>query len=326
MIAAEEGQGRARATYRYVRIIVMLPAVWLIAAIIVVSLLRWPPYDSISDYYGGPMRDVFVGGLMACGICMVAYKGRSKLEDYALNFAGVNAFFVALVPNSFPRLLDEAQAAERTDTPPLVTSPELVGNLKIAVGLFLIVILVFLIVDWKVMKWSEFHWADQTRPANVLIALSWIAELALAGIVVAMVVGVETVATASVFTVVHFGAAALLVGNLSLAAASYASKKLHKPDEAPFDSPELFFQVVAVAMWLGIILGGVAILQGVQYSVLVTELWEIVLFVAFWVRATRIEWRLPSPRTRLLGLAANQRSNDGIDGDPTVPGQDGIGP
>jgi hypothetical protein len=33
---------------------------------------------------------------MASGVGMIAYKGRSKLEDYALNFAGVNAFFVAL--------------------------------------------------------------------------------------------------------------------------------------------------------------------------------------------------------------------------------------
>ena len=42
-----------------------------------------------------------------------AYKGQSKLEDYALNFAGFNAFLVALVPNSFPDLLTQALDAER---------------------------------------------------------------------------------------------------------------------------------------------------------------------------------------------------------------------
>ncbi len=79
----DQAQDRARGTYRYVRIVATLPAVWLLLAIAVVWVMRGVVFDSISDYYGGPLRDVFVGALMARGICMVAYKGQSKLEDYA---------------------------------------------------------------------------------------------------------------------------------------------------------------------------------------------------------------------------------------------------
>ena len=77
--------------------------------------------DSISDSYQGPVRDVFVGALMASGVCMIAYKGRSKLEDYALNFAGFNAFFVALVPKNFTAVLNTA--ATRHRSLPAMSSP-----------------------------------------------------------------------------------------------------------------------------------------------------------------------------------------------------------
>src|SRR5688500_3033316 len=98
-------RARERDTYRYLQIIMVVPAAWLLLCLLAAWGLMDADHDSISDYYGTPLRDVFVGALMACGICMVAYKGESKLEDYALNFAGFNAFLVALVPNSYPQIL-----------------------------------------------------------------------------------------------------------------------------------------------------------------------------------------------------------------------------
>ena len=65
---------------------------------------------SISAYYGGPVRDIFVGALFAIAACLVAYQGVGLLEDYALNGAG----FYALVPTGFGELMDELQ---RNPTP-----------------------------------------------------------------------------------------------------------------------------------------------------------------------------------------------------------------
>ena len=149
-------EDRVRSTYRYLRVIAIVPAAWLILAIIVVAELRHQVYPSISAYYGGPLRDVFVGALMASGICLIAYKGDSRLEDYALNFAGVNTFFVALVPNSFPDLLAEARAAEATSNPPAVSSADLLQNLGIAVFTFVVVAVVFIILDSRFFKWTRF--------------------------------------------------------------------------------------------------------------------------------------------------------------------------
>jgi len=59
--------------------------------------------DSLSAYYcdgrpAGGMRDVFVGGLFAIGVCLYLYKGFSKLENFTLNFAGAMAVGIALFP------------------------------------------------------------------------------------------------------------------------------------------------------------------------------------------------------------------------------------
>lgn len=53
---------------------------------------------SMSAFYGGVMRDWFVGILWAIGFFLINYKGFSALEDWLLNFAGVFAVLVAMTP------------------------------------------------------------------------------------------------------------------------------------------------------------------------------------------------------------------------------------
>jgi hypothetical protein len=57
---------------------------------------------SISAYYHTPMRDVFVGSLFAIGVFLYFYKGVTNQENIALNFAGVFAVLVALLPTAAP--------------------------------------------------------------------------------------------------------------------------------------------------------------------------------------------------------------------------------
>ena len=306
MASVADLEDRSRQTYRYVRIIVVIPAIWLILSIATVWILRGRVLASISDYYGGPLRDVFVGGLMAFGICMIAYKGQSKLEEYALNFAGFNAFLVALVPNSFSDLLSEAVAAEQAGVSLTVGSAELKQNLQIAVGVFLLVALVFVVVDVFVINWREFRWPEQSVLANIAVGASFVAEVVLLVFVALLVSGNDRVGGAWVYTIVHFAAAALLVVNLSLAAASNAFARLHKSQVVPIfnGAPPWYFQVITCGMWAGIAIGGVAILRNVAYAVIITELWEIALFLAFWIGATRHEWKRPSVDPEAVGVAS----------------------
>jgi hypothetical protein len=267
--------------------------------------------DSISDdYYGGPLRDVFVGGLTACGIGMIAYKGSSRLEDYALNFAGVNTFFVALVSNSFQDLLDSTRAAEVTRTvtslgPGIASSTQLLQNLTISVIVLLVVLVLFVAADVRLMHWTRFRWNEQTTATNILIAISWMAEIALLGIVMRMLIGYETVAGASIFSVIHFTAATLLIINLPFAAASHAfPTKLRRQPDAIGESAPIRHAFIAITalMWAGLVGALVLWWVGAPYVVIGVEVWEIVLFIAFRFAATGAEWTPQRVRSRRPGV------------------------
>ena len=56
---------------------------------------------SMSSYYYSPvMRDKFVGILCAIGVFLYLYKGFSRQENWALNFAGALAVGIAMVPTT----------------------------------------------------------------------------------------------------------------------------------------------------------------------------------------------------------------------------------
>ncbi len=50
----------------------------------------------------GAMRDEFVGILFAVGVILFVYQGYTRLEDYALNLAGILAWGIALFPMAWP--------------------------------------------------------------------------------------------------------------------------------------------------------------------------------------------------------------------------------
>ncbi|MEA2162903.1 MAG: hypothetical protein QOK37_1030 [Thermoanaerobaculia bacterium] len=60
-----------------------------------------PLRSSMSAYYYSPlMRDTFVGALISIGVFLYLYKGFSTRENWALNFAGLLAVGVALLPDA----------------------------------------------------------------------------------------------------------------------------------------------------------------------------------------------------------------------------------
>jgi hypothetical protein len=87
-------------TYRYLRL-AMVAMVLGLAVSVVHEVLRvegncWQ--TSLSGYYYTPVQNLFVGALVAIGVCLVSLKGNTDSEDVLLNFAGICAPFVALVP------------------------------------------------------------------------------------------------------------------------------------------------------------------------------------------------------------------------------------
>ncbi len=108
---ADTLQGHITGTYASLRIGV---GVLGAALPILLGLGGWfgdgePLRSSLSAYYYSPtMGDTFVGTLVAVGVILFLYKGFSVSEDWALNFAGVFAVGVALVPTHPPDALVRA--------------------------------------------------------------------------------------------------------------------------------------------------------------------------------------------------------------------------
>lgn len=296
----QKDDGTPLQTYRYLRMILVLPATFLLLATIFEAWSRgWQFRDSISDSYQGPVRDVFVGALMASGVCMIAYKGRSKLEDYALNFAGFNAFFVALVPNNFTAVLNQAKSTS-VSVGEVASRDQLLTNLKFVLTAFLITAALFTYFDYKVMNWRALKWGkDETKFAGALAVVSWVTEIIFLVIVGNVLFGRETLFGGTIFGILHFTAAGLMIGNLSFAAASHAfPATLRNPqqnaDWEPTSSRALGgYRFVVLAMWAGIVIGGACIWRDVPYAVIVTEYVEIGLFVVYWLLATRRDWKKP---------------------------------
>lgn len=91
-------------SYRYLRL-AMVAMVLGLAVAVVHEVLRvdgncWQ--TSLSGYYYTPVQNLFVGALVAIGVCLVSLKGNTDSEDVLLNFAGICAPFVALVPFDDP--------------------------------------------------------------------------------------------------------------------------------------------------------------------------------------------------------------------------------
>jgi hypothetical protein len=87
-------------TYRYLRIS-MVGAVALLAVSIAIERSQVGCWQtSVSAYYYTPVKAIFVGVLMAIGLCLIVIKGSTSWEDATLNAAGMLAPIVAVVPTS----------------------------------------------------------------------------------------------------------------------------------------------------------------------------------------------------------------------------------
>lgn len=119
----------ARLTYRYLRIAIVAGVLVLFVSLTMQIAADHGRLDSgeewwhasISAYFYSPVQSIFVGTLVGIGTCLIAIKGRHGAEEVLLNFAGMFAVAVALIPTPL-------DAAMCSDEPYCLDVPERVGN------------------------------------------------------------------------------------------------------------------------------------------------------------------------------------------------------
>ncbi|MDL9944826.1 hypothetical protein QSJ19_04355 [Gordonia sp. ABSL11-1] len=75
-------------TYRNLRIGMVILILMLAFAVIVESARSKDILPSIRDYHDTSVRAVFIATVCAMGVMLMAYKGRSEIEDVLLNHVG----------------------------------------------------------------------------------------------------------------------------------------------------------------------------------------------------------------------------------------------
>ncbi len=283
----------ARVTYRHLRwLMVLLPAV-LFVVTVVTAIQQMELEPSISDYYGGPVRDVFVGVMIATAACMIAYQGASLLEDYTLNGAGFYAVFVALVPTN----LNETLSALRANpTPDGVTPADYVWFLRTALTTVLVLCALLLWIELRRTEPLTRLWTTGTWNLLFVVVTSLVL---LAFLVVAMAqlwvpdpddVTMGGLALGPVRLRVHDLAAILLIAALAVAVWSHAwptvvtGHEVHATDLEVAAGYKTIFGLMLVGPLVAVL---VHAFVAPDHTVIFLEWWEIVLFCVFWILETR---------------------------------------
>src|SRR5215218_6667400 len=318
-----------RITYEYLRwLLICVPSLLFV----VTTLTAWQQGElerSISAYYGGPVRDIFVGALFAIAACLVAYQGVGLLEDYALNGAGFYAVFVALVPTGFAELMNELQ---QNPSPDGLEPADHVWFLRIALTSVLVLCLVLVVREVATGNLRQLFTVDVgSRLANrvnrwflLLTALVLAGFLALAMWQLwsgpAAAVRMEGIALGAVQLSIHDLAAIFMIASLAVAVLTNTWPFFMFGDLWP--SGRFFYLVIFLLMTVGIAVPLlVARAFAPEHVVIFIEWWEIALFAVFWgletrrvarLRANTVEKRHPDrgplkePHRTTVGQAVHQ--------------------
>ncbi|MFJ5107855.1 MULTISPECIES: hypothetical protein [unclassified Glutamicibacter] len=261
-----------RSTLRYVRLMLLAVPLLLVVAIVIYGIANQRIEDSLSSYYLGPARDLFVAMLVTTGVLLVVYTG-DELEDYALNLAGFYAMFVALVPTKLGETLAQL---------PLGEQRRLIFSVQVSVIAILVVSSVFI---WLGIRTSRaphralFH-------STATEALGLLSTLLLVGFVLLLL---WRTVEGKQFAGVHASAAFLLIFSMGIAIASHLD---HKPLCAMDTSggKKLHYAIILVLMLIGLIAWPILLAAGIQEALFIVEWFEISLFSYFWYLESRRLW------------------------------------
>ena len=284
----------AHETYRHLRtMLVALPVLLLLGLVGAAFAFGLDSIQgSISAYYLGPMRDVFVGCMVGIAVCLVAYRGEA-LEDYALNLAGFYALFVAFVPTQLAHSLAKLETEqERADV---------VTSLRVTVTAVLLVTAAFLVLEAKTG-----HWPYRELRKNTVTR--WFFRISTVLAVAFLVLLVWRTVEGTTFDNVHLAAALLLVASMATAVASYAwpaptgslrpptaGSRRRRESGSTGDGTGTYQWIFWLMVVGGIVIAVVAKLVFTsEYAVIIAELWELGLFVAFWLIQTIQKWEPPT--------------------------------
>ena len=298
-----------RLTYASLRwLLALLPAVLFIVTV-GTAIVQGHLEGSISAYYGGPVRDVFVGVLIAEAALLVAYQGSTALEDYNFNGAGFYAVLVALIPTGLEDSLAALKAGLEL-SPGGTTPAELIWSLRFSITVFVIVAVALVVREVRSTKRLQ-RLLSADRVTVTFVTLTLVTLLAFQGLVmwqlwapppgdvtmdglrsVPLIRDIAFVGRLRIHDLAAiFFITALAVGVWCHAWPRKAAVDAHEQGaltrQATGTAWTLAYRVIFLAMVAGPLAAwALSALLAPGRFVILLEWWEIALFTAFWVTET----------------------------------------
>lgn len=302
-----------RLTYSSLRwLLALLPGV-LFVVTVATAIVQGHLEGSISAYYGGPVRDVFVGVLLAVAVLLVAYQGATTLEDYNFNGAGFYAAFVALVPTGLVENLAGLRAGLEL-SPEGVTPGEYVWALRFSLTVVVLLGVALLVHELRSTRRLR-RLLQGDRVVLAFVAVTFATLVAFMGLAMwqlwvppADQVTMEGLAALPLLRDlpivgswgIHDLAAVFFICALALGVWSHAWPRTAARGGEPVEEVALrglaAYRAIFVLMVAGpLIAWAVSEALASGSLVILLEWWEIALFCIFWVLETRRQSRIAQP-------------------------------
>ncbi len=266
-----ELESYAIGSYRYLRLAIVVVLLTLLCAVLLERAHTSCWEESISAYYYTPVHSIFVGALVALGVCLIAIRGSTDIEDMLLNVAGVLAPIVAFVPTSQPQNLCTRHPYMAGDTLAYINN-----NLSaFGVG----VVLAFLVAAVTILRVPKNRQRTAARNRHAVLGLV-ITGLLLAGGIVWYLVG-----QSSFLDHAHGGGAGVLFLLVGIVVFINGLSSPHQRYRAGY-------RVIAGAMLLSFV---VVLIAGFvdsdwRHQILWLEVLELSLLLVYWTMQTAELW------------------------------------
>ncbi len=265
-------------THRSLRLALVAVAV-AIAASVLIQLAQdgWVLLPSISDYFYSPARGVFVGGLTAASVALLALSGRDT-ESIMLDVAAVFAPLIAIIPTGY-----RGQPFVPADVLPTVRN---------GVGVYLVMVAALLVLAVILATRGEVAWRRVAIVGGIAGAVSAaLAVLAFAPGVSESFPFAGRVNLHLVATVCFFAMFAAIPLITAFGSADRTERRYR-----------LIYLTVALLIVVALVLTVVAaIVRPEDGGVLIGETVALTAFAVFWTTQTIERWRDADPPSILAG-------------------------
>ncbi|WP_176697055.1 hypothetical protein [Microbacterium sp. 3J1] len=319
MAAADDPATTGQKTHRYLRLSLVLIVFALLVAVALQSVVvswepltfGWQPLPSISHAFYTPVRDVFVGALIATSVALLALSGRSRATTL-LDVCAVFAPLIAIVPTGVvPTAIGvsgiaDAVVRDETSCPgPVDCIPvEYIGGAKAGIAVYALVVLAVVITMAVIRAQTR----TPNRAAVVVSAIALVTATAMAAL--AFVPALDDAFPFTFWPVhsIHFVVTLVFFSVFAAVPILYAGGPLDPDETPPTPIQRTIYRWIAGLLIVDLLLLVAAVLFrqvfGETPVVLIGEAVALILFGAFWWVQTFQRWDDVNPPS----IVADRRS------------------